>query len=224
MPRTKRVAPGGTVFHALNRGVGRMRVFSSERDYSAFEEVVEETLRFYSMRILAYCWLPNHWHFVLWPEEDGQLSAFLQRLTNTHTQRWQRAKQKVGYGHLYQGRFKSFPVETDEHFYTVVRYVERNALRAELVETAEAWRWGSLWRRVHNVRQPLLSDWPVPEPPDWVKQVNQPQSEAELAALRRCLQRSSPFGGDAWTTRTAQTLGLTSTLRPRGRPKLDLED
>jgi putative transposase len=97
-------------------------------------------------------------------------------------------------------------------------------LRAELVETAEAWRWGSLWRRVHNVRQPLLSDWPVPEPRDWVKQVNQPQSEAELAALRRCLQRGSPFGGDAWTTRTAETLGLTSTLRPRGRAKLDPKD
>jgi putative transposase len=212
------------VFHALNRGVGRMKIFWSERDYLAFEETVQETLRLYPMRILAYCWLPNHWHFVLWPEEDGQLSAFLQRLTNTHAQRWQRAKQKVGYGHLYQGRFKSFPVETDEHFYTVMRYVERNALRAALVETAEAWRWGSLWRRVHNVRDPLLSGWPLPEPRNWVAQVNQPQSDAELAALRRCLERGSPFGDNAWTTRTAQALGLTSTLRPRGRPTLEPED
>ena len=110
MPRTKRVCPGGMVFHALNRGVGRRKIFATDRDYLAFEETVEETLRFYPMRILGYCWLPNHWHFVLWPEADGQLSAFLGRLTNTHTQRWQRAKQKVGYGHLYQGRFKSFPV------------------------------------------------------------------------------------------------------------------
>jgi len=155
---------------------------------------------------------------VLWPEVDGQLSAFLQRLTNTHTQRWQRAKQKVGVGHLYQGRFQSFPVESDDHFYAVVRYVERNALRAALVPTAEAWRWGSLWRRVHNQRQPRLSDWPVPEPGNWVQHVNQPQREAELAALRRCVQRGSPFGGDAWTSQTARTLGLTSTLRPRGRP------
>jgi putative transposase len=93
MPRTKRIAPGGMVFHALNRGVGRMNIFSSQRDYEAFEEAVEETLQLYPMRILAYCWMPNHWHFLLWPEEDGQLSAFLQRLTNTHTQRWQRAKQ-----------------------------------------------------------------------------------------------------------------------------------
>ena len=87
MPRTKRVTPGGMVFHALNRGVVRMRIFSTERDYAAFEETVEETRRLYPMRILAYCLMPNHWHVVLWPEGDGDLSAFLQRLTNTHIQR-----------------------------------------------------------------------------------------------------------------------------------------
>jgi putative transposase len=212
------------VFHALNRGVGRRKIFSTDRDYLAFEETVEETLRLYPMRILGYCWLPNHWHFVLWPEADGQLSAFLGRLTNTHTQRWQRAKQKVGYGHLYQGRFKSFPVETDEHFYTVMRYVERNALRANLCEKAEAWRWGSLWRRTNNVRSPLLSDWPLPEPRNWTKQVNAPQTEAELAAIRRSVQRGSPLGSEAWVQATAQALGLTSTLRPRGRPKVEPEE
>ena len=212
------------VFHALNRGVGRMKIFSSGRDYQAFEEAIEETLQFYPMRVLAYCLMPNHWHFLLWPEDDGQLSAFLQRLTNTHTQRWQRAKKKVGYGHLYQGRFKSFPVETDESFYTVGRYVERNALRAGLVERAEDWRWGSLWRRVHKERSPLLTKWPLPEPRAWPQLVNQPQTAAELAAVRRSLHRNSPFGSNAWTTRTAAALGLASTLRPRGRPKLEPED
>jgi putative transposase len=209
------------VFHALNRGVGRRKIFATDRDYLAFEETVEETLRLYPMRILGYCWLPNHWHFVLWPKEDGQLSAFLQRLTNTHTQRWQRAKQKVGDGHLYQGRFKSFPIEADEHFYTVMRYVERNALRANLCEAAELWRWGSLWRRTNNVRWPLLSDWPLPEPRNWTKQVNTPQTEAELAAIRRSVQRGSPLGSEAWVQAAARALGLTSTLRPRGRPKAE---
>jgi len=219
MPRARRYAPGGMVFHALNRGVGRMEVFSKDEDYAAFEKVTEETLRLYPMRILAYCLMPNHWHFVLWPEHDGNLSAFLQRLTNTHTQCWQRAHGKTGYGHLYQGRFKSFPVETDDHFYTVVRYVERNALRANLATSAEGWRWGSLWRRVQHARSPLLAAWPLPEPEDWTKLVNRPQTESELEAIRRCLQRGSPFGGERWVEETAKALGLESTLRPRGRPK-----
>jgi putative transposase len=122
MPRIARVAPGGLVYHVLNRGVGRQSLFRHDEDYAAWERVLEETLDKAPMRICAFCWMPNHWHLVLWPQRDGQLSAFMQRATNMHTQRWQRAKRRVGFGHLYQGRFKSFPVEGDEHFYQVARY------------------------------------------------------------------------------------------------------
>ena len=115
---------------------------------------------------------------------------------------------------LYQGRFKSFPVETDEHFYTVARYAERNALRAGLVKRAEEWHYGSLWRRVHNARRPILADWPLPEPQDWAQHVNEPQTEPELEAIRRCVQRGRPFGSEAWAPSTAASLGLGSTLRP----------
>jgi putative transposase len=89
--------------------------------------------------------MPNHWHFVLWPENDGDLGRFMQRLTVTHVTRWQKNYNMVGYGHVYQGRYKSFPVETDDYFYQVMRYTERNALRANRVRRAEEWPWGSLW-------------------------------------------------------------------------------
>jgi REP element-mobilizing transposase RayT len=117
MPRTRRLAPGGMAFHVLNRRVARLPIFEHDEDYAAFQRVVEETLRIAPIRICAFCWLPNHWHFVLWPRCDGDLSEFMQRMGNMHTQRWERAKRKVGYGHLYQGRFKSFPIESDDHFY-----------------------------------------------------------------------------------------------------------
>ena len=135
-----------------------------------------------------------------------------------HTQRWQRAKLRVGYGHLYQGRFKSFPIEGDEHFYAVVRYVERNALRAGLVQLAEDWRWGSLRQRVRQTHAPLLCDWPLPQPSDWIEQVNLPKTEMELEAIRQSLRRGSPYGNAVWTEQTAEQLGLESTLRRRGRP------
>jgi len=130
MPRSARFAPGGMVFHVLNRGVGRRRLFSKDGDYRAFERVLEKTLRTRPMRLCAYCLMPNRWHFVLWPEHDGDLAAFVQQLTNTHVKRWKEHRHEVGDGHLYQGRYKSFRAQTDDYFYQVVRYVERNALRA----------------------------------------------------------------------------------------------
>ena len=220
MPRGRRVAPGGYVYHVLNRGVGRRRLFDKPRDYEAFEEILADTLITRPMGICGFCLLPNHWHLVLWPERDGELAAFMQRLTITHVTRWQRHRGKVGEGHLYQGRFKSFPVETDEHFYQVMRYVERNALRAGLVERAEVWRWGSLWRRVHGTKEQraLLGPWPVPKPRQWTTLVNQAQHETEVKAIRHCIARGQPFGDDGWVRVTADRLGLQSTLRPRGRP------
>jgi putative transposase len=95
------------VFHVLNRGVGRRTLFEKESDYLAFEKVLAETLHTRPMRICAYCLMPNHWHFVLWPEKDGELSAFMQQLTNTHAKRWKHYRQETGDGHLYQGRYKS---------------------------------------------------------------------------------------------------------------------
>ena len=221
MPRSARVAPGGMVFHVLNRGVGRMRLFEKEQDFEAFERVVEETLQKRAMRICAYCLMPNHWHFVLWPEEDGQLGRFMQRLTITHVRRWQEHRGRVGLGHLYQSRYKSFPVQTDESFYQVVRYVERNAMRAGLVRRAEQWRWSSLWRRLHGTAEEkaLLHPWPLPHPRHWSRLVHAPQTEAELEAIRRAVRRGQPYGSTHWVRRTAKRLGLESTLRAPHRPR-----
>ncbi len=221
MPRTSRIAPGGIVFHVLNRGAGRMRHFDDEADYAAFERILEETVEVRPMRICAFCLMPTHWHLVLWPESDGDLPAFMQRLTNTHVQRWQQHKHLVGTGHVYQGRYKSFPVKTDEYFLQLVRYVERNALRANLVPHAEEWRWSSLWRWHSGSRKQkaLLSAWPVSRPRQWQRLVNQPQSDAELEALRGCVVRGQPYGSKPWVERAAKKLGLESTLRARGRPR-----
>ena len=125
--------------------------------------------------------------------------------------------------HLYQGRFKAFPIEDDDHYSTALRYVERNALRANLVERAESWRWGSLWRRRFGdaEQRTLLTPGPLALPKNWCQRVNRPQTDAELKALRHCVQRGSPFGTPTWQTATARRLDLEFTLRPRGRPKND---
>ena len=210
------------VFHVLNRGNDRRAIFDDAGDYGAFLGILRETQERRPLRLLAYCLMPNHWHLLVWPEHDGELGAFLQRLTTTHVRRWHLHRNTVGRGHLYQGTYKSFPVQDDEHFYTVCRYVERNALRANLARQADRWLWGSLAQRLGRQRcdrAPLLSKWPVPQPREWLDHVSQPQSEAELAALRQSVERGQPFGSTEWQEQTARQLGLEFTLRPRGRPR-----
>jgi putative transposase len=147
MPRNASIAPGGMVFHVLNRANNREAMFLTEDDYLAFLRVVRDTLKQEPMRILSFCLMPDHWHLLLWPEADGDLGNFMQAVTTTHVRRWRLNRQTVGEGHLYQGTYKSFPVQGDEHYYAVCRYVERNALRAEMVERAEDWQFGALWEQ-----------------------------------------------------------------------------
>ena len=221
MGRPKRAADGGLVYHVLNRANARMTIFEKEGDYQVFEEILEEAVARFGTQLLAWCLMPNHWHLVVFPAENGELSRFVGWITLTHTQRWHAHRHSTGSGHVYQGRFKSFPTQNDGHFLTVCRYAERNALRANLVARAEDWRWSSLWRWSQgNAQQKmLLSPWPVRRSADWLAHVNAPQTEQELAALRRCVQRGCPHGSQAWSAHTIARLGLETTLRPRGRPK-----
>jgi len=144
-------------------------------------------------------------------------------LTHTHTQRYHAHYHTSGTGHLYQGRFKSFPIESDARLLVAGRYVERNALRAKLVARAEDWPWCSLFYRHRNLEPGLLSDWPLELPADWIEFVNESPPEAELAALRQSVRRSSPYGREAWQSKIARELGLEATLRPQGRPRRIVE-
>jgi putative transposase len=221
MPRQARVTPGGLAYHVLNRAVAGLPLFRKEADYEAFERIMTEAHGLHPTRIVAWCLMQNHWHFVLWPREEGEVTAFMRWLTHTHAMRWHVAHGTVGRGHLYQGRFKSFPIQEDEHFLTVCRYVERNALTAGVADRAEDWRWGSLWARRHGDQRlkAILSDWPMERPAGWVRLVNEPMTEKEVDAIRACVARNRPYGNQQWQDQQAKRLGLLHTLRCEGRPR-----
>jgi putative transposase len=222
MPRSARASVGGICYHVLNRGNARSTVFFKDGDYAAFLKALGHAHEELPMRVLAWCLMPNHFHLALWPERDGELGRFMHWLCNAHVRRYHRHYHSSG--HLWQGRFKAFPIEQDEHLLTVLRYIERNPVRADLVERAEQWPWSSLpwWAgRYGPEPPPYLHAGPVPRPRDWVAWVNEPLTAAELAAVRQSVQRGAPYGSAAWAQQTAARLGLEATLRPRGRPRKD---
>ena len=216
MPRTSRASVGGICYHVINRGNARGKVFHSQTDYKAFVELVEQAGDRVPMRVLAYCLMPNHFHLVLWPYADGDLSAWMQWVLTAHVRRYHSHYESSG--HVWQGRFKAFPVQQDEHLLSVLRYIEQNPVRAGLVKRAETWRWSSLSAINSPLPATFLHPGPIPRRKDWIQWVNRSITGADLDQLRNSLNRGAPFGSRNWVIRTARRLGVESSLRPRGRP------
>jgi putative transposase len=200
----------------LNRGNRREPVFHKPADYDAFINTIVDARARLPVDILGFCLMPNHFHLVIRTHADGDLGRWMQWVLTAHARRYHSHYNTTG--HVWQGRFKAFPIQEDEHLLAVLRYVERNALRAELVAKAEDWKWSSLsfWLR----KDPML--WKAKEPVRdrrWLDRVNEPLSVGDLQRLRLSVERGRPYGEDKWTEKTARLLGLESTLRSRGRPR-----
>ena len=216
MPYRSRMHTAGVTFHVFNRGVRRMRLFNTTEDYAAALRVLAEAQHRVPLRVFAYCLMPTHFHFVVQPLLDGQLSSFMRWFTATHSKRWHAHRGTTGSGYVYQSRFKAFAIEHGRHFLTVCRYVERNPLRAELVNYAHAWPWSSLSQRWTAGTSVGLAEWPVPRPDDWIGYVNEQEPASELLRLRDAVRRNLPLGSGSWTSEIAKVLNLN--LNGRGRP------
>ena len=210
----------------LNRGNGRADVFHNDDDYAAFVTLMQEAHEKVPMRLVGYCLMTNHFHLVLWPHGDGDLSQWMQWLMTAHVRRYH--LHYKGSGHVWQGRFKAFPIQDDEHYLTVLRYVERNPLRANLVQQSQDWDWSSLNPTQRSGPIGMLSEGPVAKPAEWTRFVNGVETEAELTALRHSVSRRTPFGDPNWQNTTATQLGVEASMRLLGRPRLqddgDVED
>ncbi len=211
-----RIAPGGFCYHVLNRGNAQARVFHDNADYRGFLGLMAKAGEKVPMHHLAYCLMPNHFHLVVRPEADGDLGRWMQWLMTTHVRRHHRRHGTSG--HLWQGRFKSFVIQDDAHLLTVLRYVERNPVRARLVERAQDWSWSSAGCGPGSSPVPITPG-PVPRPADWLDWLNEPDPPDELVALRRNIARGTPWGETTWAERIAARLGLQLEPRPRGRPR-----
>lgn len=217
MPRLARVDVADNIYHVINRAAGRLQIFNNASDYQLFTNLLHEAREITDMRILAYTIMPNHWHLVLYPRSDGDLGTFMHRLTNAHTRQVHSITKTIGYGPLYQGRYKSFLVDTDEYFLTLLKYVERNPVRAKLVQACEEWQWGSAQLRA-NAKTHTLHESPVPLPEHYIKWINTQEREDTLQVIRNSVNKGAPYGRGDWVNAMVEKYKLETTLRGGGRP------
>jgi putative transposase len=180
MARHRRVTYGGIVYHVCNRGSRKGPLFTTPEEYTAFVRLLADGRAKRPMRIIAYCLMPNHWHLLLWPEGDNDLSRYLHWVTGTHARRFRRATGTVGQGAVYQSRFEAVGVTDLIHLLSVWRYVERNPVRAHLVERAEDWKWSSATDSRRGSSDLSLDVAPISRPREWLTIVNQETEAAEL--------------------------------------------
>ncbi|WP_224962177.1 transposase [Geomonas subterranea] len=219
MPRIARGLSDGFLFHVLNRGNARQEVFHKNGDYYSFLMLIEEAVGEFDIGVLAYCLMPNHFHFLINPGKAQTLGKFMQWLLTSHVRRYH---QHYGTcGHVWQGRYKSFIVQEDDHLLTVMRYIEGNPVRANLVKSSKNWKWSSHVERLGRQPRNIIDDAPIALPADWTSYVDDPMTANEVERLRRSVNRHTPFGADAWVETVCGELGLESTLHPRGRPKME---
>ncbi len=221
MPRAERVDVKDYYYHVLNRANARLTLFEKPREYGLFESALEEAREKYNMRVIAYCCMPNHFHLILQPQEDGDLSKFMYWFSMTLTLRWHALQRTTGSGHIFQGRYKSFLIQEDVHLLSVMRYVERNPLRAHLVKYVENWKYSSLYRRLKGTpkQKKILTDPEIILPRDYRKFIQEPISEDEINMIRNSISKNTPYGNSLWKDRMVDRFKLQATVRERGRPK-----
>ena len=219
MPRHARVSPDGFVQHVLNRGDHREILFHEPSDFRAFLKAFTDTAQRIAMRVLAYCIMRNHFHFVLWPYAGADLPVFMHRFMSVYISRHLKHLPPPSPGHIFQDRYDNVLVETGPALLRVLRYVEANAFAASLVNRVEEYPWTSASPEALEDGRPIICDWPIEKPSNWSQLLNLRTAAAELKKIQRCAARGAPYGSPAWTERVIKQFGLEHTVRRPGCPK-----
>ncbi|UCF62260.1 MAG: transposase [Anaerolineaceae bacterium] len=137
MPRRRIPFQAGQFYHIYNRGINKGKIFFSHENYIYCMRLIEKNSKRYLVTFIAYCLLPNHFHFLLKPEKDNKISQFMNSVFGSYTQAVN--KQLARQGPLFQGRFRAVLVDREEYLIHLARYIHLNPVMAKLTNTAQDW-------------------------------------------------------------------------------------
>jgi putative transposase len=229
MPRPLRPIADGLIYHVINRGNNRQNVFETAGDFTAFLKAIADLKERKAFDLFGYCLMSNHIHLLIGPRK-GSISRIVQSLLVSHTQRYHLFHKSSG--HVWQGRFKSPVIQDDEHLLAVLRYIEANPVRANMVKQAGDYPWSSIGFHGLGRADPLVDPAPAYDALSpyaavrqrlWRSYVDETCDE-ELAAIRRSTAIGLPYGSPAWVEKLSKRTKIDLEIRPRGRPRKKAEE
>ena len=219
MPRRGRCVLPGIACHITQRGVDRCQTFKTEEDRLTYLRLLRDNLEGAEVKLLAWCLMTNHIHLVAVPGREDSLSVLCRRVHGRYAQYFNARTGRTG--HLWQNRFFGC-VLSPSHLWAALVYVERNPVRAGIVERAEDYRWSSAAAHVSGEDGAGILDmewWKRQAPADWAAVVNKEDEEA-IVMLRDCTHAGRPFGEEAFVQEMAERFGRQWVRgRPRNSPK-----
>ena len=187
----RRIVPDNSIQHIVNRGNDKKVIFPKPVDYAAFLVLMREARELFAVQLYAYCLMPNHFHLVVHVATLAALSAYMHYVQREHACDLRQCERSKGHGHIFQRRYWNDTVESDGRLIRLIRYVEANPVRAQLVSAPEHWEWSSFWDRETGERD-LLHPTPYGLPQDWKTIVSVPQQRIDLDAIRTPIKMGRP--------------------------------
>ena len=215
MPRLARLVVPGVPHHVVQRGNRRQRTFFEPEDYRAYLNLLGAWTTHHSVRVLSYCLMPNHVHLVLVPDTEPSLAKAVGACHERYTRLVN--KKKGWTGCLWQGRFFSCPMDT-EYLLATVRYIQRNPVRARLVERCTDWRYSSA--RVHIYgEEDGLTDKSLLKGliEDWQDFLREPLIDQEVSVLLKHVRTGRPLGSQSFVRRLESVTGRSLFPKKPGR-------
>jgi putative transposase len=222
MARLARVVAPNLPHHVIQRGVRSMAIFATDEDREGYVTLLAEFAGRYKLGIWAWCLMTNHVHLVVVPERKDSLARAVGEAHRRYTRRIN--LREAVRGHLFQERFHSFPIQADGHLLAVVRYVERNPMRAKMVVHAEDYSWSSARYHVAGRVDRLVKSSPIRGMvKDWRRFLRGDEARTEVDTIRQHVRTGRPWGATPWVKKLEGRLGRPLLPRiggwPRGRSR-----
>ena len=225
MPRIARVVAVGYPHHVTQRRKYRQSIFSDDADRKKYVKFIDAEAKRYGLLILAYCLMTKHVHFIVLPEKEDSMAKVFKYAHMKYSQYYNKRMGECG--HLFQGRFFS-SVMDEMHTIACARYIERNAVRAKMVDSPELWEHSSAKGHCgmdnhDELGVNRLFDYIEYDQENWKEFINLPDSPQEVRKIREQTRKGRPLGNESFVEKLEEKVNMVLKPRPKGRPKRNPE-